>query len=110
MDDKEWLAGLKAGDEVVVSSGYVQRVPAIHRVTRVTGTLVIVGASRYRKSDGYAPGNGYHRGRIVQPTPERRDIAEEKMLRARLESIATSPETALGWLNVFSVMGVARVV
>lgn len=91
----EWLDNLKAGDEVALFSGFIQRVPQIKCVERVTATQIIVGSSRFRRKDGYAPGGGYGRPRITEATQEYRDLAEASYLRARLKDALGSPAIGL---------------
>lgn len=107
MSDKEWLAGLKAGDEVAVFSGYVHRYPRVARVDRVTATLVMVDGGRYRKSDGWAPGNGWSRSYITELTQEHRDQVEEKTLRDQLEELVRSKDTTLAALRAANAAALA---
>jgi len=73
----EWLASLKAGDEVVRTSalgGGGESGAQVRKVKRATSTLVIVGdgdqEERYRLADGRLSGQtGYYYTTIVEPTP-----------------------------------------
>lgn len=73
--NKEWLANLKVGDEVVVdSSTSLCGGLSIVKVERLTKTLISVSdGRRYRRSDGIAPGDGYSRSHIEEPTDEIRE-------------------------------------
>lgn len=63
-DYKEWLAGLKEGDEVAIPDRSVyRRAPSIVRVIKVTATQIVTkeGAmeARYNRDDGSRRGKGY---------------------------------------------------
>jgi O-acetylhomoserine/O-acetylserine sulfhydrylase-like pyridoxal-dependent enzyme len=67
---KEWLAEVKVGDTVYRNGG-LNRSYHSTEVTKVTATQIVCGASRFRRSDGYAIGDtGYIRSRLVEPTKE----------------------------------------
>lgn len=70
MGDKEWLAGLKPGDTVIVSGGYDRRDRA-RKVERMTPTQIVVGTSRYDRATGKLRGDSIYFCRLCQPTPER---------------------------------------
>jgi hypothetical protein len=87
MTDKEWLANLKAGDEVAVRTGYGYPVYEVSEVDRVTPTQIVVGHWRYRKSDGCAIGHGgYSCHHLEFPSQEIRDAVERKELVHSLEN------------------------
>lgn len=73
-DQKDWLANLAVGDEVIVShGGFDSRHPGhLKRVERITATQIIIGADRWRKSDGRMIGNGIYGRSLLEPTPKRR--------------------------------------
>jgi hypothetical protein len=82
MSDHEWLASLKAGDEVLADDRWH---PTIDTVERVTATQIIAGNRRFRKSDGYALGrDSWSRVRIRPVTQKDRDRFEEAHLRAAI--------------------------
>lgn len=78
---KDWLANLKAGDEVARSAGFSGYL--IAQVDRVTPTQVIISNCRYSKKDGCMIGSsGYDRSRILQLTaPIRKEIEFNELVR-----------------------------
>lgn len=81
--ERQWLAGLEVGDEVVVNWSMSH---GLGKVTHCTATQIHVGASKFRRKDGY--GCGPHRGSISMPTQEiRDDIEKDKLVNrvARME-------------------------
>ena len=65
----EWLDNLKIGDSVIVhNSHFGSKVAVIERFTK---TLIITKNSKFRRSDGCAPGNGWCRNRLQELTTER---------------------------------------
>jgi hypothetical protein len=72
-EQKDWLANLAVGDEVIVShGGFSSDHPGnLKRVERLTTTLIIIGADRWRRSDGRSFGS-YGRGLLLEPTEKRR--------------------------------------
>ena len=87
-DMATYLAGLKAGDVVIVHSridGYRAR-----SVDRVTKTQIIVGGAKFRRSDGYEMGPEWGRkSNINYPTRMARDIATFRAVRDALRSDLT---------------------
>ena len=84
MSDLEtYLAGLKAGDVVIVHSrvdGYRER-----SVDKVTKTQIIVGGAKFRRSDGYEMGPEWGReSNIEYPTKKVRHIATFRAVRDAL--------------------------
>ena len=68
------LTTIQAGDEVVITTW--DRYPQVATVTRTTATQVIVGASKYRRSDGREiGGHPWHPGTLCVPTPTLLDLA-----------------------------------
>ncbi|HEX5704896.1 MAG TPA: hypothetical protein VFX97_16985 [Pyrinomonadaceae bacterium] len=85
----DWLANLKAGDEVVVRSGSYGA--SLHVVERVTATQIILPRdSRYRRNDGRPVGasnNPWNILRLVEPTPELREKIRKDGLVEQLRRI-----------------------
>lgn len=85
MSDKDWLQGLKAGDEVaichVLFGGSVWH--EFREVQRRTATQIVLGpSSRYRVSDGRCLSSSY--GALVEPTPEVKQQEAERQQRNTL--------------------------
>lgn len=88
--DREWLANLKAGDEVGIYNGHGYR---FMEVTKITTTLIIVGTDRYARTHGNRTGSKYDKwsvNHLARPTPElkaeiaaraRYVIAERKIIK-----------------------------
>jgi len=76
MTDSEWLAGLKAGDEVVIESSLFRL--ALDEVTRSTKTALWVGQLRFSRSSGRNSRCTWLR----QPTDELRQEVELQRRRA----------------------------
>ena len=97
-DMATYLAGLKAGDVVIVHSridGYRAR-----SVDRVTKTQIIVGGAKFRRSDGYEMGPEWGRkSNINYPTRMARDIATFRAVRDALRSRAARAGRALRTLR-----------
>lgn len=75
-----WLEGLKVGDEVVVR-GHREMLSV---VTRLTPSMVVVGATRFRKSDGVEVGGStWTSTYLFEATPEevRRIRGKEEIRR-----------------------------
>lgn len=72
-EQQDWLANLAVGDEVIVAyRGYDSRHPGtLKRVERLTATQIIIGAERWRRSNGKIIGGGYGRS-LLEPTEKRR--------------------------------------
>ena len=89
----EWLESLKPGDTVIEEGpGWPTRY-YIKAVTRVTKTQVVVGDSRYRKTDGRKIGKVSSFGRtwrIAQPTREALDRARREDLVSALIGLRKS--------------------
>lgn len=80
----ENLEDIKVGDKVIVSDGFRKRVDT---VTRLTKNLIVVGRSRFNKSNGFEyGGRGYCSPHIVRATPEM--IAEIEEERRRNDLLA----------------------
>lgn len=92
--DAEWLAGLKAGDEVAMQKGgAAPGYFAFHRVGYVgVETFGLMGYEFSRRTgESVEPVGGVTR-RVVAPTPERR----ESTLRCRLREVIVSAVVAEG--------------
>lgn len=98
MTDELWLQNLKAGDRVVIVSGY-GRVESLASVSKVTATQIVCGEARFRKSNGYAPGTSWDRSRLAQPTTDILERIEERQLRGRIEGVAKDKTTPLATLR-----------
>lgn len=86
---KEWLEGLKAGDEVVVSHGY-HSVGRLEKVERVTATQIVISDSlRFRRDGGRKVGGSesYTRTAIEEATPEARAEIRREALRNRMSLV-----------------------
>jgi DNA replicative helicase MCM subunit Mcm2 (Cdc46/Mcm family) len=70
MTDKTFLENLKPGDRVVISSGGVSDRKRVGRVERLTKTQIIVDGSRFRKSDGWQPGDYWNRAWLQEASEE----------------------------------------
>lgn len=74
--EREWLAGLKVGDAVAVSTrwhGY-----RMDRVTKLTATQIVTTTGRYRRQNGWPVGSA--ESSIKEPTQEIRDDIEKRTL------------------------------
>jgi hypothetical protein len=82
----EWLLSLKEGDEVATAVRYTH--PARYRfarVTKLTPTQIVVGSSRYRKTDGgLVGGDSWDNEAIQEPTDTMRERNREHADRHRL--------------------------
>lgn len=79
--EHSWLGSLLAGDQVIVSG----RRETLRRVTRVTPCFVVVGDSRFRKSDGGLVGSdGCFWSSLVEATPERVQALKDAGEKVRL--------------------------
>lgn len=76
MTEREWLDGLKAGDDVYLAE-------RIHTVSHATNTQVVVAGYKFRRRDGrQIGGDGWHRLWLEQPTDELRRFADDRRRRA----------------------------
>lgn len=88
MADKEWLASLEPGSEVVLFPGGLYDRPRIDEITHITAMYADVGCMRLRISDGR--GIGSAPWRIEQPTAENRELVERASLIGRICRIKAS--------------------
>lgn len=102
MERKEWLDGLKTGDEVVMKRGGTWPTPdTIERVTHHTKTQIVLGRRRFGRKDGMEMGQTFRQHWIEEATPERRKQMEDEhrrrehiaFLRYRVEWSALDDET-----------------
>ena len=98
----EWLAGLKAGDEVAVFQGYCDDVPTLKLVDRVTRTQVLTRDERYRRATGRPYGDRYSPERIAKPTAAHRSLIESRDLRKALSETVSSEATHLATLRAMA--------
>jgi hypothetical protein len=96
MAEHDWLAELKARDEVVVCHrGYGADRYVVEKVTRITRTQVVVGAWRFRKTNASEVGGSvWHSKTIHPPAPpmlERagRTAALERLGRQSWKALST---------------------
>ena len=107
-NEREWLDGLKAGDEVARTRRYGQA-PHLVKVIRITPTMVVTAEcarpdgeiveGRYQRRSGRTVGgDAFSAQYIIEPTPEIREkIALSRLsdkARALRESIATPTDRA----------------
>jgi hypothetical protein len=94
MTNRDWLAGLKAGDRVATARhggcGY-----ALFRVTRVTPTQIVVGGQRYNRKTGAQVGAGGWGRSLIEPTEEiragcRRDALLSKLAQFDYRALPTA--------------------
>lgn len=89
----EWLEKLKVGDVVVIGDTYYPYSMSITKVERLTATQVIVGGSKYCRSNGSAIGGSiWTRNGMYEATPEL--VRKVKVGRARQRLIQVN------WNNV----------
>ncbi len=106
-----WLEHLEAGDEVIVRGGW-DRAGEVRRVDRLTATQIVVGKSRYRRTDGYQVGSsGYRTARIEEATPERRELAEQSRrcaeVRYRLAQAVPAALSSEKWAAILAILDTA---
>jgi hypothetical protein len=82
-----WLASVKPGDKVAISTGY--RSYALGVVDRLTNTQIITGAgTRFRRSDGRKVGStDWCASYLVEPTPDVVEHVARKRAIARLRAV-----------------------
>lgn len=85
----EWLAGLKAGDEVAIFAAGYGRTHELAKVDRVTATQVVIGIGRYRRSDGRKIGTSgrWTSAWLRELTPQIRAECYERKIRADIARI-----------------------
>lgn len=94
-----WLETLSAGDEVAVFEGYGRQTARIAKVDRATACYLFVGHSKFRRKDGYSPGDSWARGRICEPLQVHRDAWDNTRLRDRIKRAAHDSTTTLDTLR-----------
>lgn len=71
-DEREWRAGLKAGDEVMISVGGARGRLVVAQVERATKLHVVIDGAKFRRSTGGQVGDhGWRVQRLLRPDPER---------------------------------------
>jgi hypothetical protein len=83
---QKWAEALKEGDEV--SLRYRGGRPKLAKVDRVTPTQIVIGGTRYRKTDAQSMGSGFHFSSISPVTDEVREMFERDSLLQWLNSAA----------------------
>lgn len=89
MESSEWLAGLKAGDEVAVGDPYYTEHMRLATVEKRTKTQIVVAGETYRynaRTSSKIGGSDWSRDRITRPTQEIRDAIERRNLQNAIES------------------------
>lgn len=85
MSEQEWLNSLKPGDEVLVGGRWDDR---IDKVGRVTATQIVVGGTKYRKSNGRRVGaTGFRIGYISELDKEARDRMNHVSLKRKAKRL-----------------------
>lgn len=85
--EREWLAALKVGDEVLLPNQWHE---SIGKIERETPTQWIIGHHRFNKKNGHSVGG---RGYLKQPTDEIRDTLEKFQLAQWVESLVRHGRT-----------------
>jgi hypothetical protein len=98
----DWLQSLTVGDKVIVYHCYNRRdSQRVKTVTRITATLICIGESRYRKSDGRLIGeDSWSISRLEEWSQEAedainqtlRDLKESQVLKKWFELNQHSPK------------------
>ncbi len=95
MTNSEWLAQLKAGDEVIVSGTHTM---TLDTVTRTTKTLIIVEKNRrFNRKRGRPSGSGYYGPSLEQPTPEKRRELADHIAKNTRKSLAYQCRDDVDW-------------
>lgn len=98
----DWLSNLKVGDVVIVHGSGLHG-DSIDKVAKLTKTqIVLERGSRFRRSDGCQPGDGYHMGHLGKPSKERIDGIRREMMARRIHNIKHAdlvrlPVETLAW-------------
>lgn len=80
--EREWLDGLKVGDQVVINWSFSH---SLQTVTHCTPTEIHVGGTKYRRKSGFVV--GHSRGSISMPTPEIVESIEKESLVGRVANM-----------------------
>lgn len=79
----EWLANLKAGDEVAIDSGFNGY--ELLKVDRLTSTQILCGTRRFRRDSGrMVGGSGYSVPYLKEVTPSVRERIERNRILTKL--------------------------
>lgn len=86
MTNNNWLQNLKAGDTVMRQSTSIGSVATPVKIDRVTATQIIIGSTRFRRSDGHrmGEGNSWYSHWISEATPEAIEKANAELRRRKL--------------------------
>jgi hypothetical protein len=88
MTESEWLAQLKAGDEVII---HTWRNADIHTVAKTTKTQITANGTRFNRHGRQIGSHSYWSQWLQQPTPEKREkvIVESELrsLTSRVRSL-----------------------
>lgn len=89
MIDNKWLADVKAGDTVAIYSTGFSRAHELAKVDKVTAAQVVIGHSRYRRSDGKKMGTSgrWTSAWLCELTPQIRAECYERKIRADIARI-----------------------
>ena len=101
------LYDLQAGDEVLVVNNYSE---AVTKVGRVTNNYVVIGRSKYRKSDGcLAGGDIWTNEHIYVATPDDVKRIREKHWHHRLvKMVSNIPFQSLTNEQLQSILNIVR--
>lgn len=104
MNRTEWLAQLKAGDEVaVVYGGYRKDRAEIKAVDHATATQIVIGPRRFRRTDGRIRGGATMGPGVWISRPSDATDALDYATRIRLQSaidrLVREPSTTLPQLR-----------
>lgn len=95
--NNQWLEQLKPGDPVVVSSSRSRKY--LTKIDRITKTPLVIKRKnfvgeyyevKFRRSDGFAPGDSWPRERLLEPTPELFEEIRREKLYATAGSLINS--------------------
>jgi hypothetical protein len=88
MTDREWLDGLKAGDEVAIPYGF-RPLWGFKKIERLTKTqIILVGGGRFRRKGGRSVAGGLWDGAtIYRPNQEMRDSNRQARLANRMREV-----------------------
>jgi hypothetical protein len=79
-----WLNELVVGDKVVCNCVGWNSFTGVGEVARITKTLIILKSKhRFSKSNGFTPGNSYHRNRLEPWTQCKEDEIRQNFARQK---------------------------
>lgn len=98
--NKEWLAGLSVGDEVLVHNSMYR---SIRKVSRITPTQIVVGLTKFRRHSGSQVGGSVWNGlQIRQVTDADREAAERAKIVAAVSAVLTDNNSPISLLRAIS--------